>query len=60
MIGVGLGSGESRVDGRGWGREVVGLGGGVKGGRVEGGPEALGNCERVKDEVAILLLLLLH
>ena len=42
------------------GRGVVGLGGGVKGGRVEGGPEALGNCERVKDEVAVLLLLLLH
>ena len=35
------------------GREVVGLGGEVKGGRVEGGPEALGNCKRVQVEVVI-------
>ena len=31
---------------------VVGLGGGVKGGRVEGGLEALGNCEWVKLKMA--------
>ena len=35
---------------------VVGLGGGVKGGRVEGGLEALGNCDRVQVEVVTLLL----
>ena len=37
----------------GVGRGVVGLGGGVKGGRVEGGPEALGNCKRVQVEMVI-------
>ena len=45
---------EGRVGWRGRGG-IVGLGGGLKGGRVEGGPEALGNCKRVKDEMVIIL-----
>ena len=41
----------------GVGRRVVGLGGGVKGRRVEGGLEALGNCKRVTVEMVIIIIL---